>query len=414
MTVQDDTIHRDSDLFKNLPTLARTTVDVISPDELRDKLSSNKQLRIKYGVDVTAPFLHIGHAVNLWAMRELQEAGHKVIFLIGDFTTRIGDPTGKSKTRPQLSRDQIEQDAEEFIQQAKTILRSDPELFEVRRNSEWWDAMPLSRFMELISLCTHAKLVQRDMFQKRIEENVEIRMHELLYPILQGYDSYELESDLTIVGTDQVFNEIMGRFYQERLGTSPQVVITTEITRGTDGRAKQSKSLGNYIGIGDSPRDKYGKAMRLKDELVVEFLRAYTFVPLPEIAEIERQTNSGTMNPMRAKQLLGRELVERYHGSETALEEEQWFSNVFSEHSVPDDIPEIDVPDPNATLIDILRTCLPDESGNEIRRLIRQGAVSAAGDTKLTDPELRHPVSSGDVIRVGKRRWFRILFNQDG
>jgi tyrosyl-tRNA synthetase len=398
------------DVFKDSPTLQRTAEEVVTLDDLREKLSSGRKLRIKYGVDVTAPFLHIGHAVNLWAMRELQDAGHKVQFLVGDFTTRIGDPTGRSATRLQIPPEQIERDAEDFIRQVSQILRTDPAVFEVRRNSEWWESMPLSRFMELLSLVTHAKLIQRDMFQRRIERDAEIYMHELLYPILQGYDSYELESDLTIVGTDQLFNELMGRFYQERLDMEPQVVATTAITPGIDGREKQSKSLGNYIALSDTPRDKYGKAMRLRDDLVGEFLRVYTLVPLDEIDRMEASMRAGDLNPMEAKRTLARALVERYHGAETAAAEEAWFTRVFSRRSVPDDVPTITVEDPNVTLLDLLRRCLPSESSSQLRRLIVDGGVRVAGQDRLTDPEQRHPVSSGDVIRVGKRRWFRVVF----
>lgn len=398
------------DVFKSLPTLQRTAEEVFSLDDLREKLASGKSLRIKYGVDVTAPFLHIGHAVNLWAMREMQEAGHKIVLLIGDFTTRIGDPTGKSKTRPIISPEQIERDAEGFIKQVSQILLTDPGVFEVRRNSEWWEPMPLARFMELLSMVTHARLIQRDMFQRRIAQDSEIYMHELLYPILQGYDSYELESDLTIVGTDQLFNELMGRFYQERLGQKPQVVVTTAITPGIDGREKQSKSLGNYIAISDTARDIFGKAMRLPDGLVTEFLRVYTYVPLDEIARMDEAMKAGELNPRDVKRQLGRELVERYYDVATASHEDEWFSQVFSRRAVPEDIPAVMVNDPNATLFELLRQCIPDESSSELRRLIQYGSVRLGGERKLTSADQRHPVSSGDIIRVGKRRWFRILF----
>lgn len=234
------------DFFSDFPTLQRTAADVITAEDLRSRLASGRQLRIKYGVDVTAPFLHIGHAVNLWAMREMQQAGHKVVLFIGDFTTRIGDPTGRSASRPVIPAEQIERDAEAFVAQAGRVLLTDPAVFEVRRNSEWWAPMPLATFLSLLSEVTHARLIQRDMFQARIAAGAEIRMHELLYPILQGYDSCELDSDLTIVGTDQHFNELMGRLLAERLGGRPQAVITTEVTPGIDGRAKQGKSLGNY------------------------------------------------------------------------------------------------------------------------------------------------------------------------
>jgi tyrosyl-tRNA synthetase len=395
--------------FSQFPTLQRTAADVITAAELRARLALDRPLRIKYGVDVTAPFLHIGHAVNLWAMREMQQAGHKVVLLIGDFTTRIGDPTGKSASRPVIPAEQIDQDADAFVAQASRVLLTDPGVLEIRRNSQWWAPMRLESFLGLLAQVTHARLIQRDMFADRIAAGTEIHMHELLYPVLQGYDSYELDSDLTIVGTDQLFNEIMGRFFQERLGGRPQVVITTEITPGIDGRAKQSKSLGNYIALGDSARDMFGKAMRLPDQLVTRYLRHYTMVPLAQIAELDAAMSTGEVNPMQVKRTLGRALVERYYSAADAAAQDEWFSRVFSGRSVPDDVPPVAIADPNCTLVDILRHCMPAESGSDLRRLIAAGGVRLDGG-KLTDPDLRHPVSSGDVIRVGKRRWFRIIF----
>ncbi len=327
------------EIFSQVPTLQRTAADVITADELRAKIASGRPLRIKYGVDVTAPFLHIGHAVNLWAMRELQQAGHKVVLLIGDFTTRIGDPTGKSATRPVIPAEQIDRDADEFVAQASRVLLTDPAVLEVRRNSEWWAPMGLESFLVLLSEVTHARLIQRDMFAERIAGGSEIRMHELLYPILQGYDSCALDSDLTIVGTDQLFNELMGRFFAERLGGAPQVIVTTELTPGIDGRAKQSKSLGNYIALSDSPRDMFGKAMKLPDHLVTVYLRHYTMVPLAEIDQLDAVMADGGLNAMEAKRLLGRSLVERYHSAADAAREQDWFSRVFSGRSVPSDVP---------------------------------------------------------------------------
>src|SRR5215469_10807507 len=288
------------EIFSQVPTLQRTAADVITADELRTKMASGRPLRIKYGVDVTAPFLHLGHAVNLWAMRELQQAGHKVVLLIGDFTTRIGDPTGKSATRPVIPAEQIDRDADEFIAQASRVLLTDPAVLEIRRNSEWWAPMRLESFLGLLSEVTHARLIQRDMFAARIAAGSEIHMHELLYPILQGYDSCELDSDVTIVGTDQLFNELMGRFFAERLGGTPQVIITTEMTPGIDGRAKQSKSLGNYIALSDSPRDMFGKVMKLPDSLIAVYLRVYTLVPLDEVGRMDQAMRAGELNPMQA------------------------------------------------------------------------------------------------------------------
>jgi tyrosyl-tRNA synthetase len=399
-----------NELFRLSPTLQRTAADVITAADLRARMAGGRPLRIKYGVDVTAPFLHIGHGVNLWAMRELQQAGHKVMLLIGDFTTRIGDPTGRPATRPVIPAGQIERDAEAFIEQAGRILLTDPSVFEVRRNSEWWSPMRLESFLSLLSEVTHARLIQRDMFAARIAGGTEIRMHELLYPVLQGYDSCALESDLTVVGTDQHFNELMGRFLAERLGQPPQVVVTTQMTPGTDGRAKQSKSLGNYIAISDSPRDMFGKSMKLPDHLVTSYLRHYTMVPLGEIDALEGALTAGEVNPMTAKRLLGRELVARYYTADAAAREDDWFGRVFSARSVPDDMPLIRVGDPNATLLDVLEQCQPEQSRTQLRRLIADGSVRLDGQQKLTDPDQRHPVSSGDAIRIGKRRWFRIEF----
>jgi tyrosyl-tRNA synthetase len=398
------------ELFNQAPTLQRSAADVITADELRAKIASGRPLRIKYGVDVTAPFLHIGHAVNLWAMRELQQAGHKVVLLIGDFTTRIGDPTGKSATRPVTPAEQIERDAQEFVAQASRVLLTDPAVLEVRRNSEWWAPMRLESFLGLLSEVTHARLIQRDMFAARIADGGQIRMHELLYPILQGYDSCALDSDLTIVGTDQLFNELMGRFFAERLGSTPQVVVTTEVTPGIDGRGKQSKSLGNYIALTDSPRDMFGKAMKLPDHLVTLYLRHYTTVPLTKVDQLDAAMTAGELNPMEAKRLLGRSLVERYYSAADAAREQEWFATVFSGRSVPADVPAVYVIDPNTTLLELLRHCLPEASGTELRRLIADGSVRLDGQRKLTNPDQRHPVSSGEVIRVGKRRWFRLVF----
>ncbi|MBV9140840.1 MAG: tyrosine--tRNA ligase [Pseudonocardiales bacterium] len=401
-----------TDIFEKLPTLKRTAEQVFTVDDFREKLESRKPLRIKYGVDVTAPFLHIGHAVNLWAMREMQEQGHKVVFLIGDFTTRIGDPTGKSKTRPKIDPEQIERDAQGFIKQVSEILITDPSVFEIRRNSEWWEPMSVDRLMELLSLVTYAKLIQRDMFQRRIAQDAEIYMHEMLYPILQGYDSYELDSDLTIVGTDQLFNELMGRFYQERMGGNPQTVITTKITPGIDGREKQSKSLGNYIAVSDTPRDMFGKAMSLPDNLISEFLEVYTLVPIEKISRMDAAMRVGELNPMEAKRVLGQALVERYYDKNTAIQENEWFIKVFSRRSIPEDVSIVNLANANATLLEILKVCMPSESSSELRRLVQYGSVRLGGEEKLTDPDQRHAVTSGSVLRVGKRRWFRIVLGE--
>lgn len=391
----------------DMDVLGRTTEDVFSLDELRKKLSSGRSLRIKYGVDATASFLHIGHAVNLWMMRYLQEHGHTVVFLLGDFTTRIGDPTGKSQTRQVLSRDEIDHNAKAFLDQVGQILHTDPEVFEVRRNSEWFDKMGVDEFLSLLSMVTHQRLIQRDMFQKRIAAEHEIYMHEMLYPLLQGYDSVMLKSDLTIVGTDQLFNELMGRFYQERFGYEPQVVLTTKITPGTDGKEKQSKSLGNYIALADSPRDKFGKTMSIPDDLIIPYLEVYTDVSMSSIREMRDSLASGSANPMNVKLRLAEALVKRYHGSSTAKAERDWFTKVFSARNTPDDVPEISVPT-GLDLLALLQECIPGESKSALRRLVQQGAVRL-NDEKCEQWDAKVLYQSGDLLKVGKRQWFKIL-----
>ena len=385
---------------------ARTTDEIFSLKELRNLFSSGRQLRIKYGVDVTAPYLHIGHAVNLWMMRLLQDHGHKVIFLIGDFTTKIGDPTGKDKTRPLTPQKEIESNTQEFIKQAKMVLRfDDPELLEIRKNSEWFEKMPMGKFLDLLSMVTYSRLISRDMFQKRLVDNADIYMHELIYPILQGYDSFILESDLTIIGSDQLFNEMMGRFYQGRLGQTPQVIITTKITPGIDGIAKQSKSLNNYIGLGHSPRDKFGRTMRLPDNLINTYFKIYTSVPESDLNDLADLVQS---DPLEAKKKLATEIVRRYHGDQIANEEREWFDRIFTRRQTPTNIPNVAVNNMITAAIDVVQGFFGDKkSKSEIRRLFQQGGVSR-NNVKVMNPMEKLTLSDGEVFRIGKRIWFRI------
>ncbi|MDD3182292.1 MAG: tyrosine--tRNA ligase [Alphaproteobacteria bacterium] len=363
--------------------------------------SEGRKLRIKYGVDVTAPFLHLGHAVNLWMMRQLQDYGHKVVFLIGDFTTTIGDPTGKSATRPIISDSDIEKNSDAFIEQVGTVLRTDSKVFEVRRNSEWFGKMPTREFLNLMSMVSHGHLVARDMFQDRIKRGAEIRMHEMIYPLLQGYDSVMLKSDLTIVGSDQLFNENMGRFFQEKFGQSPQTVMTSRITPGIDGKAKQSKSLGNYIAIADTARDKFGKVMSMPDELIVPYYEVYTTAPNQKVAEVKMALEQGNLHPMEAKALVAGAIVERYHGSETAEAEHKFFFDTFSKRKPSEDVPCITVPVASDGY-SVLRTLNKDWSNSHIRRLFQQNAVRVSGTT-ISDPGDLPTLSEGEVLEVGKK-----------
>lgn len=390
-----------------LEIIGRNIEECISLAELEKKLLSNKQIIIKYGVDVTAPFLHLGHAVNLWMMRTFQERGHKVVFLIGDFTTRIGDPTGRDTQRKLLSDEEIKLNAQEFIRQVSLVLLTDPKVFSIRRNSEWYDKMALSEFIELVSMVTHAKLIQRDMFQKRIENHREIFMHEMLYPLLQGYDSVMLESDLTIVGSDQLFNELMGRFYQERFGQEPQVVMTSRITPGIDGREKQSKSIGNYIALIDSAREKFGKVMSIPDALIIPYLEVYTDIPQEQIQEC-KENLSHNINPMEIKKYTANKIVARYHGAATANEEQSWFENTFSKQKIPEDALFLLSVRPGQSLLDTLHEELPEYSKTALRQLIVGGGIRINGN-KVDLTEIRkYMPNPGDIIKVGKRKWFQI------
>lgn len=398
---------RESAIDRTLEAFARTTDEIFSLEELKQRLSSGKQLLMKYGVDVTAPDLHIGHAVNLWMYRELQELGHKLVFLIGDFTTQIGDPTGKNKLRPIIPLSEIQRNAEEFIRQAKMVVHDDPRVMEIRRNSEWLEPMSSKQLLSLMSMVTHDRLMTRDMFRRRAEEGKEIYEHELIYPILQGYDSVMLEADLTVVGTDQLYNEMMGRFYQERLGKKPQVVLTTKITPGIDGGEKQSKSVGNYIGLNHSPREKFGRVMSIPDTLIVQYFQVYTTVPLDRIAQIESDLSE---DPMKHKMLLAKEIVSRYHGEDCASEEQEWFRRTFSERQTPDAIPVVSVGTPRVNALELLRVSLTDspKSNSELRRLIQQRGVRIDGHViESPEEELSIPCE-GLELRVGKRRWFRV------
>ncbi len=392
-----------------ISSFSRTTEEMFSLEELKSLLSSGRQLRMKFGVDVTAPDLHIGHAVNLWMYRKLQELGHRVIFLVGDFTTQIGDPTGKSKTRPIIPPEEIRKNAEAFIDQAMMVLRDDEDLVEVRRNSEWFDGLSAKELLSLMSTVTHDRLISRDMFRKRISDGKEIYVNELVYPVLQGYDSVMLKANLAIIGSDQLFNEMIGRFFQEKFGQKPQVIITTKITPGIDGKEKQSKSLGNYIGLSHSARDKFGRIMSMPDRLVIDYFKVYTEISLEEISEMEQLLPA---DPMRFKLMLAKEIVERYHGEETAEEELNWFQKTFSGRQIPQDISAVSIGASSSTLFQILRKCFTaqEKTNGQIRRLIDQGAVRVNGET-VKDPQKLILLSAGGInLKVGKRIWFKVSF----
>jgi len=389
-----------------LKPLRRNIDSIIGEEDLLAQLASGKSLRIKFGVDCTAPDLHLGHAVNLWMMRHLQEHGHRVVLLLGDTTTQIGDPTGKSETRPVLSRDEIDRNAQAFIEQASLVLRTEPDVFELRRNSEWFDVMPVTELLSLFSMTTVAHLMARDMFRERIAAGREVALHELTYPVLQGYDSFAMASDLTIVGSDQLFNELMGRHFQQRLGATPQTLITTRITPGLDGGPKQSKSLGNYVALLDGSTEKFGKLMSLPDALVEAWAAAYTDMADEDIERLAAAVTRRGATARDAKLELAEAIVRRYHGNEVASQSRQAFLSTFSEGNEPDEMPVITAPTSSVLPLDLVRLARPDLRNGALRRLLIQRAVRIDGNVILEDS--RVALEGCAVLRIGPRAWWRI------
>ncbi len=386
--------------------LTRGVEDIITREETERMLASGRVLRIKLGIDATSPDLHIGHAVPLWKIRALQDAGHKAVIILGEFTTQIGDPTGKDATRPVLTTEVIRRNAAVLKKQLGAILLTDKTHFEFRSNEEWHGKMREGDFLNLCAMVTHARLIERDMFQERMRHGREIAMTELLYPLLQGYDSVAIKSDMTIIGSDQLFNEHFGRFFQEKFGQRPQAIVTLKILPGLDGGAKMSKSLGNYIALNDAPQDKFGKAMRLIDVLIIPYLEVYTDVAMEEIRRVEQELVAGG-NPRDVKLFFAEALVRRYHGAAIAKKERERFVAMFSERRVPDEMSEIVIPEGAMLAVDLLAALGLASSRAEARRLIVQKAVDIDGIV-MEDPRLAVGVKKGMVVRVGKRRFVRI------
>lgn len=384
----------------------RGVEEIITKDELEERLSGGKKLIIKFGIDATSPDLHIGHAASLWKIREMQEAGHKAMIVLGDFTTAIGDPTGKSKTRPVLEKEKIEENIRSIKRQVQSLLLTNRAALEFRKNSEWFSRMKTGAFLSLLSRVTHARLIERDMFQERLKKNTQILMHEFLYPVLQGYDSVEIMSDLTIIGQDQLFNEHMGRFFQEHFGQPPQSIITLTLLPGLSGGEKMSKSLGSSIMLSDSPKDKFGKAMSIVDSLIVPYLTMYTDVPLAAIQELESGLRDGK-NPKDAKMVFAHALVQRYHGEKSAEEEKKRFFDIFSRRKKPEDGALVSLPYGTRDILTLLTELKLASSKQEARRLIRQGAVEVDGKV-ARDVHTECRVTKDTLIRVGKHRIVKV------
>jgi len=391
--------------------LRRAVAEAIPEDEFVAALSSGRCLRLKMGFDPSAPDLTLGHAVGLRKLRQLQELGHQVVVIVGDWTARIGDPSGQSQTRPMLTSEEVKANAETYLRQFFMVVAK--ERTEIRWQSEWFDKFDLETVVRLAARFTVAQMLQRQEYSERFAAHKPIGLHEFLYPLLQAYDSVAVEADVEFGGTDQKFNLLVARDLQEMMGQRPQQCFLVPLLVGTDGKVKMSKSLGNYIALEDAPQEMYGKVMSLPDDVMMDYYELVTDVPDKEVAEIGEALQTRSVNPMELKMRLAREIVTQFHSDEAAQTAEEEFTRVFRERDLPEEVTE-EVPfhfkgESHAEAgIDLLVMQHCGLSRSEVKRLIRQGAIEVDG-VPVTDP-LNYPrVKPGSIIRVGKRRFLRIV-----
>ncbi|HZG84508.1 tyrosine--tRNA ligase [Paenibacillus sp.] len=408
------TAEQQAELERQLRLIQRGTAEIVPEEELRAKLArsirTGQPLKVKLGLDPTAPDIHIGHTVVMQKLRQFQDLGHRVQLLIGDFTGRIGDPTGKSETRKQLTDEDVKRNAATYQEQLGKIL--DPAKTDVVYNSEWLAPMTFADVVQLSAKYTVARMLEREDFTKRYANGLPISIHEFFYPLMQGYDSVALDSDIELGGTDQKFNLLMGRTLQKEYGKEPQVAIMMPLLEGLDGVQKMSKSLGNYIGISEAPKEMYGKAMSIPDELMIKYYELVTDVPTEEIEALKQGLADGAVHPRDAKMRLASTIVRMYHGEEAAKEAEGHFVTVFQQRALPDEIEEFALPaselDNGAIrLVKLLVVSGLQPSSSEARRTVQGGGVKL-NEEKLTDPNAELVVSDGDIIQVGKRKFLRL------
>ncbi len=386
---------------------------IVPEKALMDKLKRGKPLNIKLGVDPTAPDIHLGHAVPLRKLRQFQDLGHQVTLIIGDGTALIGDPSGRNSTRPQLTREQIKENAQTYVDQAFKVL--DPEKTTLRYNSEWILSLGMEDLLKIASNFTVARILERDDFHNRYTSELPISLHEFLYPIMQAYDSVVIKADVELGGTDQLFNLLAGRELMEKMDMEPQVCLTLPLLEGTDGVKKMSKSYGNYIGLTDAPNDMFGKVMSIPDELMVKYYRLASTVPVDQIDAIEKGLAADEIHPNRCKRDLAQNIVAAYYDEEAAKEAEAAFDRQFKQHEVPEDIPEFAADlTPNEEGTVYLAKLIADsgltKSTGDARRMIDQGGVKINGEAVAAKAYNVAPESlSGAVIQVGKRKFVRLV-----
>lgn len=390
---------------EQLPRLLRHADKVVPEDELMKKLESGRQLRVKLGLDPTAPSVTLGWAVVLRKLRHFQEMGHTAVLIVGDFTARVGDPSLRSDTRKRLSAEEVDGFAENVLGQFRKVLLDDR--LEIRRNSEWLGALEMGGLLELTSAATVAQMLERSDFANRYQEGNPISVMEFLYPLLQGYDSVAVEADVELGGSDQLWNLMMGRVVQERYGQEPQVALTMPLLVGTDGSKKMSQSLGNYIGVEDEPGEMFGKTMSIPDHVMPEWFRLAADFDPEEVDRIEAGLAGGDLHPGETKRRLARAVTALYWGDDAAAEAEAGFDQVFRHGGTPDEIEDFSLPAGETVQMSSLVRDVSGESGSEARRLLAQGAVRLDGEV-VEDGEMARNALAGRVLKVGKRRFVRL------
>lgn len=411
---KDLTEDQQNEVERQLAVIRRGVVEIVPEDQLKEDIAHSVAtgipLKVKIGLDPSSPDIHVGHTVALQKLRQFQDLGHEIQLVIGDFTGMIGDPTGKSETRKQLTREEVVRNAETYQQQISKILN--PDRMKVYYNSEWLSKLNFADVVKLASNVTVARMLERDDFSKRYTSEQPIHIHEFFYPLMQGYDSVALESNVELGGTDQKFNLLMGRTLQKEYGKPLQIAIMTPLLEGLDGVQKMSKSLGNYIGIDEEPNQIYGKAMSIPDELMLKYYELVTDMSNEELAELKKGLEEGTVHPRDAKMQLAKTFVRMFHGQEAAYEAERHFVTVFQQRALPDDIEEKTVAATSLEngairLIKLLVELGLQSSNGEARRSIQQGAVRI-NEEKMTDPNADYTPVDGDVLQVGKRKFVKI------
>ncbi|MBP9014882.1 MAG: tyrosine--tRNA ligase [Candidatus Atribacteria bacterium] len=406
-------------LDKDLAIIERGVEEIIGIEDLKNKLlrfyQTGKPLVVKEGFDPSAPDIHLGHTVTLRKLRQFQDLGHQVVFLVGDFTGRIGDPTGKSETRRQLSEEEVKRNAETYAQQASKIL--DFEKIVIEFNSKWLSKLTLADLIEITSHITVARMLEREDFAKRLKAGKPVGLHEFLYPVMQGYDSVALQADVELGGRDQRFNLLVGRDLQREFGQEPQVVITMPLLEGTDGIEKMSKSLGNYIGINEPPFIMFGKVMSIPDSLIEKYFLLVTDVPTEEIKKMKAEYEKGELHPRDWKKRLAFEIVRMYHGQKEAILSQEDFERAFSQKEMPEEAREIMISssllkEGKIWILKLLQETGVPYSKSELRRLIEQGGVYFNGE-RISNVNTDIEIKDGDYLKVGKKDFFRIRLKEN-